>query len=197
HSENALLLDDPHIDQAADPGIVTGAAEHISLRLFDDPFADGVLMDMGDTVKQTAWLLIVDTERAAAVLPQMEFFYPPQGFTIVLEMTHHPVPAEVHLHLYRLENDRSSIFFEIPFEIGRRGGLPGPHDQVEMTGHKAPGIDDQPLGLDKVIERVGDSLLVSRPNEYVYFVHRIEGQKIGGIDRKDRFLLGKHFQLFW
>jgi hypothetical protein len=61
-----------------------------------------------------------------------------------------------------------------------------------MAAHEAPGIQVQTLGADEVVQGIGDSLFVSRPNKQINFVYYIECQEITGVEGDDRLFIRKH-----
>src|ERR1700677_2237763 len=96
--KQALRLDYFDGDEAADAGVLAGRTEEIAFRLVDDPFANGILVDMSDPVHEEPWLSIFDPKGAAAILPKMELLQPPERFAVFLETLEHPIPAQVHFH---------------------------------------------------------------------------------------------------
>lgn len=183
-----------HFDgyEAADARIIAGGAEEIGFRLVDDPFADGVLMDMGDPVHQEARLVVFDPKRAAAVLPKMIFLQEPEGFTVFFEAPEHPIPAKVHFHFDGFQQCRGSIFFEVALEIGGRCSVPRPKHKVKMAAHQAPGIQVQALRTDKMVQGIGNRLFIGGPNKQIDLIYYVECQKMTGIEGDIWLFIRKH-----
>jgi hypothetical protein len=52
---------------------------------------------------------------------------------------------------------------------------------MKMVGHQAPGMNDQPLVVNKMIEGMHNHLFVHRSDKYIYPIYRIKGDKIAGL----------------
>jgi len=195
HGYQALGLDHFDGDEAVDADIVAGGAEEVGFRLVDDGFAYGVLVDMGDLVHEETGLVILDAQRAAAILPEGILIQPPEGFAIFFEAVEHPFPAKVHFHFDGLQQCRGRIFLKIPFKIGRGSGVPCAQHEMKVAAHKAPGIKVQALRADKMVQGIDDHLFVSGPYEQVNLIYYIECQKIAGVKRYQRLVIRQHTQL--
>jgi hypothetical protein len=187
--KQALGLDHFDGDEAPEAGIVAGGAEEIGFRLVDDPFTDGVLMNMGDLVHEEAELIVLDPEGAAAVLPEMVFLQAPEGLAIFFKALEHPIAAEVHFHFNGLQQCGGGIFLKVPLEIGGRSSVPCADNEVEVVGHEAPGVKVHPLSMDKVVQGVGNHLFVGRPDKQIYLIYYVECQEKTGVKRKVRFFI--------
>lgn len=158
-----MRLDDFDRHEAGDASIVAGGAKEVGFRLVDDPFANGVLMDVGDAVHEEAGLAAFDPERAAAVLPKMVFLQHPEGPPIFFKALEHPLAAEIHFHFDGFQQCRRGEFFEVPFEISGGGPVFCTQHEVEVAAHQAPGEEVEALGMDKMGQRIGDDLLIGGP----------------------------------
>lgn len=174
--KQALRLDYFDGDEAADAGVVAGRAEEIGFRLVDDPFANGVLVDMSDPVHEEPGLSVLDPKGAAAILPKVELLQPTERFAVFFETLEHPVPAQIHFHFNGLQQCRGSIFLKVAFEIGGRRAVLCAEDKVEVAAHEAPGIEVEALRTDKMVQDIGNYLFVGGPNKQINLIYYIECQ---------------------
>src|SRR5258708_40101057 len=140
-------------------------------------------MDVTDPVEQLPGLLAIDAQGAATVLPYMASLLPLKGLAILLKMAQHPVPSEIHLHFDGLQQGPGGMFLEIPLEIGRRGRLLCPENEVKVAAHQTPGINSQALCIHEIVQGVRYHLFIRRSGKYIYLIYSIECQEITGVQR--------------
>jgi hypothetical protein len=179
-----------------DTGIVAGRAEEIGFRLIDDPFANGVFVNMSDSIHEEAGPVVLDPERAAAVLPKMIFLQAPEGLAVFFEALQHPFAAEVHFDFDRFEEGGRRKLFKVSFEISGSRAVSCTEYKVEVAAHEAPGIKVQALSMDEVIQRVGNHLFVGGSDKQIDLIHYVECQKITGVERENGFFIQGHTHLF-
>jgi hypothetical protein len=158
-------LDDLDSDEAVDTGIVAGGAEEVGFRLVYDPFANGVLVDVGDPVHEEPGLAVFDPKGAAAVLPEMILLQPPEGLAVFFKTMEHPIATEVHFHFDGFQQGRGGISLEVPFERRRRHTVFCAEHEMEVAAHEAPGIEVEARLADEVVQCVSDNLFVGRSDK--------------------------------
>jgi hypothetical protein len=119
-----------------------------------------------------------------------------KGFSKILKSLDHPIPSGVHFLLDRFDDPRGREFFKIPLKMCRSVTLSGLYQQVHMAGHQAPGIYDDPLRIDKMVQCIHDDLLIGGTDEYVYPIDHIEREKKTGIPRIYGLAVMQHEQRF-
>src|SRR5258708_10492315 len=135
-------------------------------------------MDVTDPVEQLPGLLAIDAQGAATVLPYMASLLPLKGLAILLKMAQHPVPSEIHLHFDGLQQGPGGMFLEIPLEIGRRGRLLCPENEVKGAAHQTPGINTQALRINEIVQDVRYHFFIPRSANYIYLIYRMHCQQL-------------------
>lgn len=190
--KQALRLDYFDGDEPADAGVIAGRAEEIGFGVVDDPFANGVLVDMSDPVHKEPGLSVLDPKGAAAILPKLVFLQPPEGFTIFFETLEHPIAAQVHFDFDGFQQCGGGIFFKVPFEPGGRCTVLCPEHEVQVAAHETPGIKVEALHADNMVQGIGNCLFVSGPYEQIDLIYYIECQEITGVKGEDWLFIRKH-----
>src|SRR5688572_1948903 len=97
----------------------------------------------------------------------MIFFEKPQDITKVFKSFQHPFFSYFWFSIYSLQYFGRGERLEFFFYFGNHMSFFCLYYQVKMVGHKTPGMNNQPLVINKVIKGMNYHLFVNWADKYI------------------------------
>ena len=121
----------------------------------------------------------------ASILPELEVLHPFDRGRPECEVAQHPLPAAFGFLLDLLHDGLCRELLEVADDRTDVMSLTRPGDQVHVVAHDHPGMNDQPLVCNAMVQGVADQVGVFLSGEDIDPVHHGEGEEVGA------FLVGQ------